>query len=882
MKFFLTSLLLFFQVFPALSSGIQGVISNVSGEPVPFATIYVAAIHHGTTANDLGEYQLALQPGEYEVRIQYLGYKTVLKNVTVGDDFQTLDVELEEQQYNLPEVIVSSSGEDPAYYIMRRAIGLSQYYLNQVSEYTCQVYLKGSGVLTRIPALMRRQFEREGVEQDRYFVTETISEVRFRLPSTTETRVLSTRSSGSDNDTSPMSFVTMSLYRDINGIISPLSRSAFHVYRFVLEGSFMENGQQVNRIRVEPRRAGPDLYSGHIHIRDGSWNLHSVDLRVEQSFFSIQIRQVYNPVGEGVWMPVSHDFDIDVSIMGLELNYKYLASVSNYEITLNPGLDHDFYLQAMSARYMLPSLGIRDGQATGQRTDLPGLARRGDASDRSKRQQRIDELMAKENLTNREMRRMNRLIRRETRDASPRPSLEIREFSMEIDDSARTRSSIHWEENRPVPLTPGERESFGEKDPENDADTLESKDRSLFSKVAFGNNYQLSEQTRLNHGGLLSLFLLDYTTVDGFSYSQRLRFTGTLPRDRSYSVNATGGWGFASGRAVGSMSANFSYHPFRRARAGISGGRVNQDFAQDNGLNRTINTFASLFLKDNQLKLFEKDYISVFNEIDVANGLVLFTSAEYSKRRPLENYSDFYITGPSGNQFTPNFPPIESIGPSMMPEHTSFITEARLSYTHRHYFMRQGNRKIMMYSRYPTLGLSYQGGWKGIMGSDTQFARLEASIDQRFDVRLVGNFRYRLTAGRFLNKESLFAPDYRHFPVQPFLIADANNFDRFRTIDLYRYNSSEEYLTGHFRYEHARILLKRLPFMANTLIREQLFFNSLVLPDQKPVYEIGYGLNQLFLFFNVEVVTGFRGASHNYTGIRLSLPLGTDSAEIRL
>lgn len=71
-----------------------------------------------------------------------------------------MNITMETQSYNLPEIIVTASGEDPAYYIMRKAIGMSQYYQNQVSAYTATVYLKGTGVPVKIPALMRRQLKR--------------------------------------------------------------------------------------------------------------------------------------------------------------------------------------------------------------------------------------------------------------------------------------------------------------------------------------------------------------------------------------------------------------------------------------------------------------------------------------------------------------------------------------------------------------------------------------------------------------------------------------------------------------------------------------------------------------------------------------------------
>lgn len=864
------------------SAGIRGQITNASGEPVPFATVYVSELHHGTTANEEGKYRLSLEKGTYEVRFQYLGYKTIVKTVDITPGvYVDFDVVLQVQQYSLPEVIVTASGEDPAYYIMRRAIGLSQYYLNQVSEYSCQVYLKGTGVLTSIPALMRRQLEREGVEKDQYFVTETISKVNFRMPDQLQTHVISTRSSGSDNQTSPMAFVTMSLYQDINGIISPLSRSAFRVYRFKLEGTFMENGHQVNKIRVIPRRSGPDLYRGHIFIKDGTWNLHSVDLMVEQSLFTIQLRQVYNPVGEGVWMPVSHDFDIQVAAMGFELNYKYLATVSEYDITLNPDLDHSFYIERMTDSHGLLSLEARGVQTPQEPGHRPEITPRGASQPQTRRQQRIDELMARQDLTNREMRRLNRLIKRETRDAQGKRPLELRNFTMEVDDSARVRTVEYWNRHRPVPLTPEELASFGESDtPKEDTLDRETSERSAIRKLVTGSSYVLGEGWRLSHNGLVSLSGIDYNTVNGLNYSQRLTLTHRADHGRRFSLGNTSSWAFARERFQTHLNASWFYHPFKRATLSVHGGRVTQDFHHFDGLNPFINATATLFLKQNQLKLYERDFARVVHRFDVVNGLVLTTSAEFNHRRPLENHSDFYIANLFGDDFTENIPPVQNWEDKVMPEHKAFVVDARLSYTHRHFYYRRGNVKQMAYSRYPTVSLYYKEAIPNIWNSDVEFRQLEASINQRFDVRLVGQFAYRFSAGRFFDQKEMAVPDFKHFQTHPFWVMSDNQFDQFRTLPLYGYSTNDEYFTAHGQYEHSRILFKRLPVLSKTLIREKVGFSMLSVPGQKPWFEASYGMNQVFLLFNAEVVTGFSGGTHQYTGFRIGIPLG--GATIRM
>ncbi len=94
----------------------------------------------------------------------------------------------------------------------------------------------------------------------------------------------------------------------------------------------------------------------------------------------------------------------------------------------------------------------------------------------------------------------------------------------------------------------------------------------------------------------------------------------------------------------------------------------------------------------------------------------------------------------------------------------------------------------------------------------------------------------------------------------------------FRLLDYYDYSTNKSYFEGHARLENDRMILKRLPVLNKTLMREVIYFNYLATTGNKPYYEIGYGLNQIFLMFNVEIFAGFSGSKHEYTGIKIGIP----------
>ena len=86
---------------------INGYIKDASnGEMLIGATIYVHQLQTGTVTNVYGFYSLSLKPGDYLVRISYIGYKTLEKVVSVSKSRQ-MNFELEPDNKTLSEVVIT-------------------------------------------------------------------------------------------------------------------------------------------------------------------------------------------------------------------------------------------------------------------------------------------------------------------------------------------------------------------------------------------------------------------------------------------------------------------------------------------------------------------------------------------------------------------------------------------------------------------------------------------------------------------------------------------------------------------------------------------------------------------------------------------------------
>ncbi len=874
--------LISFLIAPQLDThaqGIKGKITNSKGNPVPFANIYVPSLSEGGVSNINGMYKIDLEEGAHEVVFQCLGYKTIKKNINIKNKSYTIyDISLSPHSYRMPEVRVYSGDEDPAFRIMRKAIAMSSYYLNQVSSYDCKVYLKGSGKIKNIPGLLKKSLKKEGIEEGKRLIIENITRLHFEAPNTMQQEVLAYRSNMPSEEANPMQFITLSLYQEADRPISPLDKRAFSVYDFKLEGSFNDKGRIINKIKVIPKREGYDLYSGYIFIAENYWNIHSAKLKIDQRTFSMKINQMYAPVKDDIWMPVSYNFDVDLSLFGFKINIFYVASVSDYKLTKNKDLENPIITRIKNNITYVPN--IETANSFDSIKHVTTLS--------EKHKQKIDKLTLDKKLETKEARKINKKIRKEAKRSRKKKSLQLKS-NFTIADSAEDKSINYWDSIRPVELTKEEISSYKDKDslerllmdPMKRDSVRLLKTRFKMKHLLFGKNYEYdSSDSRLSFPGFLSYNNFSFNTVDGLLLQIGPSFLTEFKKQKRLKYQQYLSYAYARKRVNSYAGIEYYYNGFRRASVWLRFGRKTTDFNENSGIHRGINMATSLAMKKNYLKLFEKDFIKAGHQFDIANGLVLTTKLEYAQRRVLKNHSDFTFNNAVERDYSSNIPANENLDMKQLHDHKAFIAEAKVSYTPRYFYRIKKHKKIMAYSHYPTLSIQLQQGIKGVMESGKKFAHVSITLDQEEYLKKLGTVEYAFTWGDFLHEDKMFFSDYKHFASNYSFISNNTNSNYFRLLPYYKFSTNQSYLESHASLKDDRLLLKRLPLLNKTLLQENIYLNSLSTNQKKNYFEAGYGLNQVFLLFNLEIFVGFEDMKHKTTGFKLVVPIFSDSHEI--
>lgn len=869
----ITVILYCFTLLVSYSQGIHGRITNDKGEAISFANIYVAQLSTGTTSNIEGNYELKLPEGAWEVLFQYLGYQSQSKTIQIDASFQEVNIQLQTRQYRIPEVKITASGENPAYYIMRRAIAMAPYYRKQVSKFSCKVYLKGSGVFEKIPSLLKKQMKKSGVKEDEPVVMETISAIDFELPDKLHQRVLAMRSSGKQNNTSPMSYITTSLYdADQYGIVSPVSKNALKVYDFFLDGVFEDQGRTINKIRVMPKIEGNDVFSGYIYIADLFWNIHSADLTMRMPMISARMHQLYSEVNKNTWMPVSFDFDMDVAGLGLKMKYKYVASLREYKTTLNPAMDHSFLEKQMNLQ--------REEQMVQEKHEvqLQNQAQ-------TKEQRQINALMEKTQLSNHETLRLNKLVKKEAKRNSPPEPLEI-QSNIQVSRRQVNNDSAYWATLRPIPLTGKESVSFARKDsflrisstPHYQDSIRDLRQKFKVKHLLFGKRYNYSIDSislfkYLSIPSLTDPTFLSFNSVDGVRMV--LPFAYTRSDSSGHALHLTPKLSYAFARQK--MDASFTYRQrlngMTNTWIGAGIGSTTEDFNRDYGLSSLTNDVYTLWREENYKRFYRRDYMELNASRDLANGLNLEGALEYSDNNRLVNYSSYSIIDRPNREIQPNIPQNFSLNDWQLDNHQSLISRFALEYTPRHRYRVVNHAKVYAQSKYPTFTLGYNRAWANVLGSDTRFDQIELGLKHSFTFHISDKLSWQIIAGKFINNDRLYFDNFRHFNTQAtnFLFSRYDN--SFRLLPFYQYSASDQYMEAHTQWQSRRFVLKLLPLIKNSSISEKLFVNYLSTPWMHNYVETGYGLDNVFLLLNIEAVAGFDNGRFTSSAIKISLNL---------
>jgi hypothetical protein len=813
-------LLLLLFTFNSFAGKISGTVTDDKGQSLPYASILVKGTTRGTTANNEGKYFLNLEPGNYTLVCQHVGYRREEKSITVSTENTVINFQLQLQELTLSEVIVKK-GEDPAYEIIRQAIKKRPYYNSQVDSFTVDVYIKGLLRTRAIPTkffgqkIERSDFEKQGLDsagKGILFLSESITKVSFAKPDKIKYEVVSSRQSGGGPGLSFPFFINfydnnVSVFSNgLNprGFISPISNNALNYYRYKFEGSFFEDGKEINRIKVMPRRKNEPLFTGYIQIMEDDWRIHSLDLITTNEYQlelvdTLRISQIHVPVQPDIWKTKDQVVYVAAKKFGFDFAGNFVNVYTNYNIT--PGFKKKLF---------------------------------------------------------------DRIL-------------------MKYDSAYNRKDTNYWNSLRPIPLERDEKRDFVFKDSvaklERDSilsrrsiDSLRKLQKPMTVKGILwkGDHHNFYSRNAYSTYSIRPLIReIEYNTVEGVSLNIEQSFSLRPVKGKyNYTLDWSNRYGFSNTHF--SSYADLTIRPrrnnFLNRYLVISGGKRVSQFNNDNPIGPLSNAYKTLFEKENYMKLYENWFGKIEYNNRFENGLHWKLQAIYENRIPVENATDFSFFN-KDKALLPNHP--YELASIPFNRHQALVAGITVTYQPGQHFIQFPRYKMAIGSKYPTLELVYNKGINKLLGSDVDFDKWKFSVYDNMNFKIGGEFRYRFSIGGFLNRNKVEIPDLQHFNGNQTLF-NFKYLNSFQLAPYYRYSNSEKlFALAHIEHHFNGLLTNKVPLF-NKLKWNLVLGSNAFYVNRNNYYAEGFaGLENILKLFRVDFITAWQPELGNVYGVRI-------------
>ena len=696
--------------------------------------------------------------------------------------------------------------------IMEKVIFFAPLYERIVDSYNAELYIKGkinikkqNKLLRYIPTLFRI---RKGVKE---YMMETYNELSFTAPDIYDQKVTATMGTANEfwdlNGQLPQYF-RLNIYSPTiltDKLLSPLAPNAKKYYRYRIDTIRGRAHDLQYVIRFIPKSKSFQLIGGYMVVSDNVWSIREIRFSGRSEILAFSNHVQMGEVGcADEFLPIYSDFEVRFKMAGNVIDGSYMA-----------------VLQYKKIKQRDPATKLRRSDKS--RYDLSAS------------------------------------------------------YTLRCDTNACVRDTAHFKSLRPFPLDGHEdslyRAYFLYRD------TVARKEREKKQKInknlefwgtvgdALVSRYtlDLASVGSVRCSPLLNPLLLSYSHSNGISYRQEFRYNRLFPGDRLLRISPRIGYNFTRNEFYWSVRGQLDYWPRKRASLHFDVGNGNWIYSSD-VLDELKAMPDSLFdFSQIHLDYFKDLYCRVTHSWEIVNGLTLDVGLSIHRRTEVERSNFKLLLPDSGDLIASTRAGEEEEGQKDRSEvwdlsvlsklrhtYSSFAPRVTLRWTPGQYYYMNGDRKVNLYSRYPTLTVDWERGIKGVLPGSGAYERVEVDLQHNIPLGLMRDIYYRIGWGKFTNQEELYFVDFANFTRSNLPVGWNDEIGGvFQLLDRRWYNSSREYLRAHLTYEAPFLLMKHLMKYTQYVLNERLYLNTLLVPHLMPYVEVGYGIGTHIFDFGV-------------------------------
>jgi hypothetical protein len=441
-----------------------------------------------------------------------------------------------------------------------------------------------------------------------------------------------------------------------------------------------------------------------------------------------------------------------------------------------------------------------------------------------------------------------------------------------------------WRDLRAVPLLPKERYLLTHQNNNPKLKRLFPQDDLGLFEATNWKPYKIGYKKYYRRFGRYSIYAnplyyaLGFNTVEGLYARYDLPIVFHQPSGSSITITPEIRFGSADNRLKYKLGFSWFYDLTEPNQLEIEFGQTYVQFNEDQPILPVINTFYSLFLGTNFLKLYQKDYVKIGHKWELFNGFDITGSFEYAHRKPIFNRTLYTITGDRDNYTFNNPVRAPDIFSNGFREHYALTGELNIFYRFNQLYKVVNGRKININisTKTPTLYLKYRKGFDSPW-SDTKYDFVEGGITFSTVIGNIGFSSFDISTGKFLTNQKVPFIDYKHFNgVQTFFLQPTVNrsaqIKQFSTLPYYDFSTNNTFFELHYEHNFDGFLFSKSRYLRYSNIHSLVGFNYLNNYTQRPFLEFFLGLDNILHAVRIEFVGGIE----NFAKFNPSLRLGVD------
>jgi len=604
------------------------------------------------------------------------------------------------------------------------------------------------------------------------------------------------------------------------GYVCPIADGALNFYKYHFLGSYFEDGREINRIQVIPRRKYEPLFSGTIEITEGDWRIHSLDLVLTKEsqleiLDTLEIRQIHSPVTKNIWRTKDQVIYFTFKKFGIDAVGNFLNVFNNYNVT--PTFKKKYFNNII----------VKFDTAVNKKT----IAYWDSIRPVPLEVEEIKDYKVKDSIYHYQH---DSSYTKHFMDSLRHMQGKI--SVMNILWNGFTRSNYNPANYHSVQWQP------------------------LLKLVQYNTveGLALNAEATFTHGFLTQKRELSFTPHVRYGFSNgHLNAWGTL------SYHNRSDWPGMENNISDDASS------FRVNNFSLSGGKHISQFNKDEPISPLFNSIYTLFFNHNYMKIYENYFAQLNYNGESQTGLKYAAQLLYEDRIPLENTTDFAIIKYDEQKFTPNYP-YEKID-SQFTRHQAVIAKLSLEYQPGQKFAQFPDFRVPLGSKYPTFTLAYEKGIYNILGSDVDFDKWNFSIADDMNFKLAGALSYRIDVGGFLNDRSVFIQDYRHFNGNQIIFA-SKYLNSFQVAPYYANSTTASfYATLHAEHHFNGLLTNKIPLLKKLKWNLVAGTNAFYVDQDNNYFEVFAGFENIFKLFRVDVVGSYLNGNNGQMAVRIGL-----------